>query len=429
MAERCLRVLFFMMVSVALIAGDTVSAIAQDLSSKIDSGQYVQKVDNFIVILDASGSKNDPVNEQKKLNIAKDILVSMNQAIPDIKLASALRRYGKGIKQSSKIKTELVYGPAEYSREEFEKSAETVRKASGLTFMESAIDAAVNDIQSFDKGKTAVIIISDGKIHIGDPVRAAERMKNIYGDRVCIYTIFVPSDTADINQVAKDKKLMKDVASASYCGFSENSENIASEENMADFVEKIFLASVSDTDGDGVPNDTDECPNTPMGVRVDSRGCPIPVKTEEPEPEPQKILTDTDGDGVYDEQDDCPNTPKGAVVSERGCWIVKNLLFDFNKWDIKSEFYHNLDQVVLILKKNPALKIKIQGHTDAVGTAVYNMKLSEKRAVAVMGYFLKKGIQKERLASEGFGLTRPIDTNSTAEGRAKNRRVELHPIY
>ncbi len=427
MAERYLRMLFFVMVSVALIAN---SAMAQDLNSKIESGQYVQKADNFIVILDASGSKNDPVQGQKKLSLVKDIISLMNQVIPNIPLQSVLRKYGKGIKQSSKIKTELVYGPAEYSKEGFEQSLDTVKEASGLTFMGAAIDAASIDMESFEKGKTAVVIISDGKIHIGNPVQAAERMKARHGDNVCIFTIFVPSDTADINQVTRDKELMKKIAGASYCGFSESADNIDSEEGMADFVKKVFLASVNDTDSDGVPNDMDQCPDTPLGVEVDSKGCPIPVKTEEPEPEPEKIQVDTDGDGIPDDQDDCPaNTPKGAVVSQRGCWIVESLLFDFNKWDIKSEFYPNLDQVVSILEKNPALKITIKGHTDNIGTKEYNMKLSEKRAKAVMEYFLKKGINKERLSSEGFGFTKPVGTNSTSEGRAKNRRVELHPIY
>ncbi|MCP4109745.1 MAG: OmpA family protein [Desulfobacteraceae bacterium] len=423
MAERYLRMLFFVMVSVALVAN---SAIAQDLNSKIESGQYVQKADNFIVILDASGSKNDPVHGQKKLSLVKDIISHMNKAIPDIKLQSAMRRYGKGIKQSSKIKTELVYGPADYSREEFGQSLDTVKKASGLTFMEAAIDAASNDTDSFEKEKTSVVIISDGKIHIGDPVQAAERMKARHGDNICIFTIFVPSDTADINQVARDRKLMKDIAGASHCGFSESADNIDSEEGMTDFVEKVFLASVNDTDGDGVPNDKDQCPDTPLSVEVDENGCPIQVKPEEPEAEPEKIQVDTDGDGVFDDKDVCPNTPKGAVVSQNGCWIVKNLLFDFNKWDIKSEFYKNLDQVVSILEKNPGLNITIKGHTDNIGTKEYNMKLSEKRAKAVMEYFLKKGINKDRLASEGYGFTKPVGTNSTSEGRAKNRRVELH---
>jgi len=87
-----------------------------------------------------------------------------------------------------------------------------------------------------------------------------------------------------------------------------------------------------------------------------------------------------------------------------------------------------LDEAASILKKNPDLKVEIDGHTDSTGPAAYNMKLSENRAKAVMDYFVAKGIDPKRLATKGFGLTRPAASNDTKEGRAKNRRVELTPF-
>ena len=93
-----------------------------------------------------------------------------------------------------------------------------------------------------------------------------------------------------------------------------------------------------------------------------------------------------------------------------------------------SEFFARLDDVVAVLKANPSLKIEIAGNTDSIGTPKYNMALSEKRANSVKAYLLKKGIADNKLSTMGYGLTRPIATNETAEGRALNRRAELTPI-
>ncbi len=168
----------------------------------------------------------------------------------------------------------------------------------------------------------------------------------------------------------------------------------------------------SDSDGDGVTDSMDQCPGTPEGVAVDAQGCP----------------PDGDMDGVYDYLDDCLNTPAGAHVNENGCWVIEAPLFETNKWDIKSDFYVTLDDVVRIIKNNPDLKLEIQGHADIRGTAEYNQKLSEKRAKAVEAYFVSKGIDAGRMQSVGYGFTRPVASNDTPEGMAKNRRVEINSI-
>ena len=167
-----------------------------------------------------------------------------------------------------------------------------------------------------------------------------------------------------------------------------------------------------DTDGDGVYDYLDKCPNTPKGVKVNDAGCPL----------------DTDGDGVYDYLDKCPDTPKGAKVNKVGCWIIKNLTFDTNKWNIKPKFFKDLNNVVEVLKKNPDIRVEIQGHTDNIGSAKYNQILSTKRAKVVMEYLVKKGIDASRLTYAGYGFSKPVASNKTPEGRAQNRRVELHII-
>jgi OOP family OmpA-OmpF porin len=167
-----------------------------------------------------------------------------------------------------------------------------------------------------------------------------------------------------------------------------------------------------DSDGDGVADYVDNCPRTPKGVKVDMSGCPL----------------DTDGDGVADYLDRCPDTPKGAKVDERGCWaFLGTFLFDISKYDLKPEVYPALRNAVEVLKKNPDLKVEIQGHTDSTGSAAYNQQLSEKRAQAVYDYFVRQGIPSSQLTVKGYGLTRPAYPNATADGRRKNRRVEFSP--
>jgi OOP family OmpA-OmpF porin len=197
-----------------------------------------------------------------------------------------------------------------------------------------------------------------------------------------------------------------------------------------------------DSDGDGVLDDRDKCPNTPTGVKVDAVGCPLDTDKDgvydyldkcPNTPTGVKVDAvgcplDTDKDGVYDYLDRCPNTPMGATVDARGCWVLKGVHFDTDKWDIKPMYYELLDDVAAILKKNPGLKVEIQGHTDSQGSAKYNQGLSEKRARAVMEDLAGKGIDRSRLSYKGYGLTRPAATNDTPEGRALNRRVELKPI-
>jgi len=170
-----------------------------------------------------------------------------------------------------------------------------------------------------------------------------------------------------------------------------------------------------DQDKDGVVDGADACPNTPIGVQVDSRGFPL----------------DSDGDGVPDYLDKCPNTPHGTKVDEHGCPIVAETNFNltvefaFGSAEINDLSFRELRNAMTFLRDNPTTKARIEGHTDNVGSAAYNMKLSQRRAAAVVDVLVKSGIEADRLTPEGFGLTQPIATNDTAEGRAQNRRVTI----
>ncbi|THB81344.1 MAG: OmpA family protein [Desulfobacteraceae bacterium] len=131
---------------------------------------------------------------------------------------------------------------------------------------------------------------------------------------------------------------------------------------------------------------------------------------------------------MTDDKDQCPGTPAGATVNSIGCWALTNqVLFDYDKSNIKPEAHPFLEEVITILKANPNMAVVLQGHTDNKGSLKYNMGLSLRRANSVKEYLVNHGIAASRLETEGFAFKKPVALNGTAAGRALNRRVELHP--
>ncbi len=145
------------------------------------------------------------------------------------------------------------------------------------------------------------------------------------------------------------------------------------------------------------------------------------------------VIGDSDGDGVTDDKDKCPDTPKGTRVDHTGCplqevTILKGVHFDFDKSTLRPDSMIILDDAAAVMQRYPDIKVEIAGHTDSVGTDEYNMGLSARRAQAVMDYFASKGIDTSRLSFKGYGESMPIVDNSTASNRAQNRRVEMRII-
>jgi outer membrane protein OmpA-like peptidoglycan-associated protein len=108
---------------------------------------------------------------------------------------------------------------------------------------------------------------------------------------------------------------------------------------------------------------------------------------------------------------------------------AKSIFFMSGKDVIQKVSLPKLDIVVKVLKSDAALQISVEGHSDNIGNAENNLKLSAKRAQAVKNYLIKKGIVESRISAQGFGDSKPIAPNTTPAGRAKNRRVELHLNY
>lgn len=139
------------------------------------------------------------------------------------------------------------------------------------------------------------------------------------------------------------------------------------------------------------------------------------------------ISVDSDGDGVMNTEDRCAETPAGANVDSTGCWTLQGL-FKSGKSQIQLQALPKLDDVVALLEANSQMRIEIQGHTDSSGTYRHNLRLSRVRAQAVARYLIRKGIAAERLIATGYGPNRPRGSNDTAEGRARNRRIEFRVL-
>jgi outer membrane protein OmpA-like peptidoglycan-associated protein len=221
-----------------------------------------------------------------------------------------------------------------------------------------------------------------------------------------------------------------------------------------------FGCPITDRDGDGIPDNVDKCPNEPEDKDgfQDEDGCPdldndgdgIPDLQDKcpNEPEDKDGFQDEDGcpdpdndlDGVPDTQDECPNQP--GPVDNKGCPKKYSLVtVTKSKIEIKKQINFAtgsakivgaqsqliLKEVALALKDNPSIKkVRIEGHTDSVGDDAQNLKLSQNRADSVRAALLAQGVDPGRLESVGFGETKPIASNSTAAGRAENRRTEFN---
>jgi OmpA-OmpF porin, OOP family len=165
-----------------------------------------------------------------------------------------------------------------------------------------------------------------------------------------------------------------------------------------------------------------------FGKRYAEAPAPKPApRNEEP------LWIDSDGDGVPDHLDQCPDTPAGALVDDVGCHLVLtetvnitlHVEFDHDSTTVKQGYLPEIQEVAQVLTQYPGAEVLLEGHTDSTGSATYNQNLSVARANAVMRVLISEfGIGAERIRTSGMGESQPIADNGTAEGRAQNRRVE-----
>lgn len=376
----------------------------------------IPKVDNFIFLFDASGSMRDSYMGQGvpegvsgalpasggahfKFTHAKKAMLAMNEMIPELDYQAGLFSAATSIQSYQNM--------APYDSSSFSQAINTTNVASKMFGNTTPLANGIQNLEPELKtlsGETAVIVFTDGGANRGgDPARVVERLSAQYN--TCFHIV-------SYAQSMDEKKTINAMAEARDCTILVSGADMQDEGKMQGFVQSVFYSTAMDSDGDGVYDENDECPDTPAGVEVDEYGCPV----------------DSDGDGVPDYLDKCPGTEAGAEVDDEGCPFPVSkrikVYFDFDKAEVKYKYHDELKGIAQYLRRNQDTEMVIEGHTDSIGPAEYNMRLSERRAESVKNYLTDKlDIDASRLDTKGYGETRPVADNSTKEGRQKNRRV------
>lgn len=393
--HRAIPVMFFSMflTACATQAVNTFQPFkAHPIGSDAENIQLNLKTQNLLVIADASASTaatytgpGFPQQESAtKFEIGRELIHRMNQTIPDeTNIKAGIRSFGFGPCTDWK-NTRLNLGISNYSKSTFGSGLDTLSCSSGGSPMHAALEAAGTDLLDTTE-QIAVVIFSAAHELDKSPIAAAKTLKAQYGDRLCIYTVWVGNE-----ENKAGRYLLQQISNIGFCGFATSADEIADSQSMATFVERVLYNR-------------------------------SPVISHH-------IPVDSDADGVPDFSDKCPDTPKGAKVNKEGCWVYHGVFFDFDKDTIKPEYHDLFENAVHVMEINPTLQVLIKGHTDHLGSAAYNQELSERRAKAVKAYMVNKGVSADRMQTKGYGKSQPIASNHTEEGRAYNRRVEYEII-
>ena len=203
------------------------------------------------------------------------------------------------------------------------------------------------------------------------------------------------------------------------CEFDDDNDGVIN--RLDECPKTVLMAEVDrfgceyDDDRDGVVNRLDQCPQTQSGETVDITGCAL----------------DDDADGIINSRDHCPNSKPGEKVDLKGCEIpevivLKGVHFETSSSTLKEDSKTVLDTVADTIKRYSTMRVEVGGYTDSRGSSSLNVRLSEQRARSVVDYLVLKGVIAGNLSAKGYGASSPVADNNTPEGRAANRRVELH---
>lgn len=395
----------------------------ESIAPFITSGNYVQRANNLFVLFDASSSATVDYQNQEtgfqannaptRLEVQREIVHRMNRTVaisaPALNMnnfKTGLRSFGYGDCNGTHGSTHLHQAPTAYDKAAFDTAIETIRCSHGRSRIADAVDAISNELLA-TTGNISLVIVSDllpnkvndkfdpiSRVVNGldypideDGLAAIEALKQRFGDRLCLFNIW----TGDESEMIEGLEHGYSSNNPASCGQPHyiTAGRAGDVDGMQDFMRAVLLSPVP---------------------KVASVDC---------------ATLDSDGDGVNDCDDKCPDTVKGTPVNKFGCWIV-NVLFDNDKYNIRPEYFPLLDQLARDIEARYSnLKIEVQGHTSNTGSAAHNMRLSINRANAVTNYLDKRIKVPHNLTPRGYGLTRPIFTNETYEGRAKNRRVQM----
>lgn len=353
--------------------------------SSMGNAKLIKTCDSFLFLVDESASMNEVYNGNTKIKEEKSILTKINQNIPDANYISAMRAFSHGTAYNTKV----FYPVSSYDRPQMCSAISKLNRFRQWTSIGYGLDMTDYDLKKM-AGVKHLIIFSDGNENstYTAPAKVASMLHEKYPN-LCIYAV-------QIGNSAFGEKTLEGIVDATGCGKVYNYDNLQNDSEFNDFIAEVFGY-----------------------YKEEPAPKPAPAKVEPAMPK------DSDGDGVYDNEDKCPGTPVGAPVNKEGCWVIDNIYFSFDKYDIKPEYKELIKEVSSVLKQNPQIVLDIIGNTDSKGSSPYNIWLSKKRAEAVKKEFIKNSVFSGRLKIKYYGENRPIASNNNPAGRALNRRVEL----
>src|SRR5262245_37720657 len=289
------------------------------------------KIDQLIVLIDASHSVKSEFPDEKAL------------------VESFARSQPKGHYESGSIAFggyDRTHAPlADFERSRVVAEVTEIKHLDEGTPIHKAIAEAGDELAG-KRGRAAIVLYSDGEITTEggkeiDPqlaIDAVAALRERHTGTVCLHTVQIGFDP-------KGGALLRQLAGATPCGSFRSAEGVTTVASLHQFQRQVCFGAASTPDVAAAPPDLDR-------------------------------------DGVADARDECPGTPRGAAVDKRGCWRVKGLLFATDSAAIDAKGKKGLDEVATVLKKNPKLRVRLAGHTDATASESHNAGLSDRRADA-----------------------------------------------
>lgn len=344
---------------------------------RVGPGQEVA-VDQVVVIFDSSGS----INPQEDFPGEKALLRSFVAGMPDGKYSAQTVAFGGSTRDAT--------GLGRFSRESLATHAKDVRYLGEYSPLDDVISEAADRLDG-RKGTAAVIIFSDGEPTIRGTARSSEQVLAAARDLierhdgpVCIHTVETGSGGG--------AELLAELSALTDCGTAESYASIGDPSSLHAYQQTVFLGQAA-----------------------------LPAVSAAPPPG----ASDLDADGVPDAKDMCLGTPKGARVDSHGCWELNSLNFASDSNSVGAADMADVDEIVSVMKENPDLRIRIDGHADSTGSSAYNQTLSESRARMLKTSLEERGIDGSRLETVGMGSHHPVASNKTRDGRQANRRIEI----
>jgi OOP family OmpA-OmpF porin len=344
------------------------------------------------------GARERVVVDQAVLIVDSSRSITRRELFPQAK--ALVESFAAGMPEGSYAAGAVAFGGAQRQHFALEphRPERMTASAAAIQHLEEGtpLDAVLRETRDWLEGqreRAAVVIFSDGvpTDAVGRDVapalvlEAARALDEAYAGTVCFHTVQVGSQPAGA-------ELLGQLAQTTPCGSFRQAGSVRDVASLSAFEREVFL-----------------------GARPAE---PAP-RTAAPAPR------DSDRDGVGDAEDVCPATPAGARVDRRGCWTIEGLTFATNSHAIEGQFHGRLQNVVAVLKQNPKLRVRIDGHTDSRGSDAYNQQLSERRADAVRDHLVSAGIDASRLEARGWGEAKPAYPNDTPQNLRANRRTEV----